>query len=129
MILPAALRYQRELAENATARKAAGVTPDTTLLDAGDRADRQAAGRPGGARVRGQPSRRRQRAGGSQALRNDVLPAMLKVREAADALEAVVDDALAAADLPGDPVHQVTGIARKERLTTPAPRGPARPGS
>ena len=32
MILPAALHYQRELAENATAVKAAGFTPDTTVL-------------------------------------------------------------------------------------------------
>ena len=34
VILPAAVRYQTELAQNVATLKAAGIEPDTTLLEA-----------------------------------------------------------------------------------------------
>ena len=33
MVLPAAIRYQTELAQNVATLKAAGIEPDTTLLE------------------------------------------------------------------------------------------------
>ncbi len=93
-ILPAAMHYQRDLAENATAVKAAGFAPDTavlkqvtdliTKLQAGLTSLESAVGHPGGDDALAEAKH----FGGS------VLPAMLKVREAADGLEAVVDDDL-----------------------------------
>ena len=53
VILPAAVRYQTELAQNVATLKKAGVEPDTTLLEAGQHADfgadRRADGAEGGA--------------------------------------------------------------------------------
>jgi glutamine synthetase len=93
-ILPAALRYQQALAENATAVKAAGFTADTTMLktvtdligklQAGLVGLKSAVGHHGGEGVLAE----------AKHFGNAVLPAMLKVREAADGLEAVVDDSL-----------------------------------
>jgi glutamine synthetase len=93
-ILPAALRYQQALAENATAVKAAGITPDITMLktvseligklQAGIVGLKSATSHHGAADVLAE----------AKHFATAVLPAMLKVREAADSLEAVVDDSL-----------------------------------
>ena len=93
-ILPAALHYQRELAEGATAVKTAGFTPDTAVLkQVTDLIAKLQAGLTG-------LEAATHHHGGDGALAeakhfcSQVLPAMLKVREAADGLEAVVDDDL-----------------------------------
>jgi glutamine synthetase len=93
-ILPAAVHYQSKLAENAIAVKAAGLTPDTTVLkQVTDLIGKLQAGLAGLETAVGHH-------GASDALAEakhfggTVLPAMLKVREAADGLEGVVDDAL-----------------------------------
>jgi glutamine synthetase len=93
-ILPAALHYQTKLAETAAAVKGAGLSPDTTVLkqvseligklQAGLAGLESAVGHHGG----GDALAEAKHFGGT------VLPAMLKVREAADSLEGVVDDAL-----------------------------------
>jgi glutamine synthetase len=93
-ILPAALRYQRELAESATAVKTAGFSVDTTVLkQVSDLVGKLQAGLAGLESATGHHG-----ADGVLAeakhFCNQVLPAMLKVREAADGLEAVVDDDL-----------------------------------
>jgi glutamine synthetase len=88
------MHYQRELAENATAVKAAGFVPDTTILKqvtelvgklhAGLAGLESAASKHGGVGALAE----------AKHFGAAVLPAMLKVREAADGLEAVVDDDL-----------------------------------
>ena len=93
-ILPAAMRYQQALAENAIAVKGAGLTPDTVMLkqvtdliaklQGGLAGLKAAVGHHGGEGVLAE----------AKHFGTAVLPAMLKVREAADALEAVVDDSL-----------------------------------
>ena len=93
-ILPAAMRYQQALAENATAVKAAGFTADTAMLktvtdligklQAGLVGLKSAVSHHGAADVLAE----------AKHFATSVLPAMLKVREAADGLEAVVDDSL-----------------------------------
>ena len=93
MILPAAMRYQTKLAENVAALKAAGVSADTALLtqvtkligelNAGLGALESATAHHGGSVM-----------DEAKTFCNSVLPAMLKLREAADTLEGVVDDAL-----------------------------------
>ena len=93
-ILPAALHYQTKLAENAAAVKGAGLTPDTTVLkQVSDLIGKLQAGLAGletavGHHGAGDALAEAKHFGGT------VLPAMLKVREAADSLEGVVDDAL-----------------------------------
>ena len=94
IILPAALQYQTDLAKNATAVKAAGFVADTTVLtqvtelisklQAGLAGLEVATSHHGG----GDPLAEAKHFGGS------VVPAMLKVREPADGLEAVVADDL-----------------------------------
>jgi glutamine synthetase len=94
IILPAALHYQTDLAANVAAVKAAGLAPDTTVLtqvteligklQAGLNALAAATSHQGG----GDALAEAKHFGGS------VLPGMLKVREAADGLEAVVADDL-----------------------------------
>ncbi len=91
-ILPAAVHYQRKLAESATAVKAAGFSPETTALkQVTDLVGKLQAG------ITGLDTATAHH-GGEGALAEakhfctGVLPAMLKVREAADALEAVVED-------------------------------------
>ena len=93
-ILPAALRYQRELAENANAVKTAGFSAETTVLkQVSDLVGKLQAGLTA---LDGATSHH----GGDGALAEakyfaaSVLPAMLKVREAADSLEGVVEDDL-----------------------------------
>ncbi len=93
-ILPAALRYQRELAETAVAVKASGLTADTAVLkQVTDLVGKLQAGLVGLEAVCSEH-------GGDGALAEakhyctSVLPAMLKVREAADQLEGIVADDL-----------------------------------
>jgi glutamine synthetase len=94
IILPAALRYQRELAEGATAVKTAGFAPDTVVLK--QVTDLIGSLQTGLAGLDSATSKH----GGDNALSEAkhfataVLPAMLKVRQAADSLESVVDDEL-----------------------------------
>jgi glutamine synthetase len=94
MILPAALTYQKQLADNAVSVKAAGLTPDTTALKAVTDLIAKLQTAVGGLKTVASQH------GGSGPLAEAkhfgtaILPAMLKVREAADGLEAIVDDAL-----------------------------------
>jgi glutamine synthetase len=94
IILPAALHYQRELAEGATAVKAAGFTPETTVL----KQVTDLIGKLQGGLAGLESATSHHGADGALAeakhFCSSVLPAMLKVREAADGLEAVVDDDL-----------------------------------
>ncbi|MEO8213466.1 MAG: glutamine synthetase III [Myxococcales bacterium] len=93
-ILPAALRYQSALAENANAVKAAGLAPETALLkQVTELVAKLQSGLSGLTTATAHH-------GGDGALAeakhfcNEVLPAMLKVREAGDALEGVIEDDL-----------------------------------
>ncbi|MCB0946257.1 MAG: glutamine synthetase type III, partial [Mycobacterium sp.] len=93
VILPAAIRYQTELAQNVATLKAAGVDADTRLLQAVSAPITALTGALGGLKdaltghVEGSFE---------EALyaRDSLLPAMAAVREAADALENVVADDL-----------------------------------
>jgi glutamine synthetase len=94
IILPAALRYQGQLAEIVTNVKSAGGTADTSLftqvsgeigkLQAALGALEAATGHHGGDGVLAE----------AKHFCKDVLPAMLKVREAGDSLEGIVADDL-----------------------------------
>ena len=93
-ILPAAVRYQTELATNVSALKAAGVDADLTDLHAVT--ELVVALRTGLAELKTAVDGAHEHEGIAEAtyLRDVVIPAMAKVREAADALEAVVADDL-----------------------------------
>jgi glutamine synthetase len=98
-LLPASLKYQHQLAETANATKAAGIKGGgaaemglkevaeltLTLAEAIDELDktREEADSHGGDHTKH-----------ATYYRDEVVPAMLKVREAADALELIVDDQL-----------------------------------
>ncbi|MEO7033791.1 MAG: glutamine synthetase type III, partial [Polyangiaceae bacterium] len=92
LIIPASIRFQTELANNAIALKAAGVTGDTSLLTkvTGLLADLtgavaaldKAAAHHGAAGVLEE----------AKYFRDAILPAQLKVREIADTLEGIVAD-------------------------------------
>jgi glutamine synthetase len=93
-ILPAVLRYQSVLAENANVVKAAGLSPDTTLLkQVTELIAKLQAGLVGLEAAAGKHV-----ADGLLAEAKHfctaVIPAMFKVREAVDSLEAIVDDDL-----------------------------------
>jgi glutamine synthetase len=92
VVLPAALRYQTELASNAAALKAAGVSGDTTLLTTVTKLIGEIlAGLGSVEAVHGKHVE-----GGlleeSKHYCDTLLPAMLKLRESVDALEGVMDD-------------------------------------
>jgi glutamine synthetase len=92
-ILPVAFKYQTLLAENVAAVKAAGLTPDTAVLkQVTDLIAKLQAG------LAGLETATAHHASDPLAEAKNfctaVLPAMLKVREPADGLESVVDDAL-----------------------------------
>ena len=93
-ILPAAIHYQRKLAESAVAVKAAGLTPDTTVLkqvtDLTAKLQTAISGLDAAAAHHGGDGA----LGEAKHFCNEVLPAMAKVREAADTLEAIVEDEL-----------------------------------
>jgi glutamine synthetase len=92
-ILPAALTYQKQLADNVVSVKAAGFSPDTTTLktvtDLIGKLQSAVAGvkTAHGTHVSGLLPE-------AKHYGTAVLPAMLKVREAADSLESIVDDGL-----------------------------------
>ncbi len=91
-ILPAALRYQTDLANNAIAVKAAGLNPDTSVLKQVSELIAKLQGA-----LDGLGSANGHHGGDglldeAKHFSTAVLPAMLKVREAADALEGLVED-------------------------------------
>ena len=90
-IFPAAMRYQTELANNANALKAAGIKPQTCMLEYITEQIKAL-----GDAVKALTETREHHAHGLLAEAahhcNATLPAMLEVRTAADALEAVVAD-------------------------------------
>jgi len=91
-ILPAALRYQTELANNAAAVKAAGLTGDSAIL----KQVTELIGKLQAGIVALETTAAKHVTEGVLAEAKHfctaVLPAMLKVREAADSLEGIVDD-------------------------------------
>lgn len=93
-ILPAAIRYQTELATNVTALAAAGIAPDKSLLETvtGQIGDLRAGLATLAAALHGLHDHE----GIAEATfaRDEVLPAMAQVRAAADALEGLVADDL-----------------------------------
>ena len=93
-ILPAALRYQTALAENATAVKAAGLTADTTVLK--QVSDLVAKLQAGLVTLEAASGKHVTEGALAEAKHfcTAVLPAMLKVRDAVDSLESVMDDDL-----------------------------------
>jgi glutamine synthetase len=93
-ILPAALRYQRELAETATALKSAGLVPDTTVLKEVTELTAKLQGGLAGLDAATDHHGSDGALAEAKYFCTAILPAMLKVREAADLLEGVVDDAL-----------------------------------
>ena len=94
MILPAAIRYQTEIAESVAALKAAGVATDGALLnqlsDLVNGLQTSVSGLEAVMSHHGAENSLEE----SKYFRSNVLPAMLKVREVADALEGVVADDL-----------------------------------
>jgi glutamine synthetase len=93
-ILPAALRYQTALAKNANAVKAAGLSPDTAVLkQVTDLVTKLQAGLTSLATATGHHGAEGALAE-SKHFCDEVLPAMLKVREVADTLEGVIEDDL-----------------------------------
>jgi glutamine synthetase len=92
LILPSAMRFQTELASNAAAVKAAGVTADTSLLQkvSGLLGDLTAsiAGLEKAAAHHGGSSTFEE----AKHARDAILPAMLKVREVVDTLEGITPD-------------------------------------
>ncbi|MFZ5893440.1 MAG: glutamine synthetase III [Myxococcota bacterium] len=92
-ILPAALRYQKELADNVASVKAAGLTPSTSTAEKVsslivDLEKSIAALESAASHSSSSPLDE------AKHLRDKVLPAMLQVRTAADALESVMADDL-----------------------------------
>jgi glutamine synthetase len=94
MILPAAYRYQGELANTASAMKTAGKSPDTSSLDTVTKLTGQLE-----AGIQGLQSAINHHADGgvlahAKHYRDDVVPAMVKVRSTADELEGIIADDL-----------------------------------
>ena len=93
-ILPAAYRYQGELAQTAAAMKGCGRTPDTSSLDTVT----ELTGQLEGAIKQLQHATEHSASGDVMAhakhYRDEVCPAMLKVRNVADELEGIVADDL-----------------------------------
>ncbi len=92
-ILPAALRYQTELAGNVAAAKAAGITPDTKLLS--DVSSLITALSAGIAKIAAAlDSDHPEGIDGAKWARDTVIPALLETRAAADKLEVTIADDL-----------------------------------
>ncbi|HET6338670.1 MAG TPA: hypothetical protein VFG30_35870, partial [Polyangiales bacterium] len=93
-ILPAAIRYQTELATNAAALKAAGVSGDTSLLTTVTKLIGEVVSGIAGV----ESAHGHHAAGGlleeAKQYCNTLLPSMLKLRESVDTLEGVVDDSV-----------------------------------
>jgi glutamine synthetase len=94
IIMPAAIRYQTELAQNVAALKAAGMEPSTAALQAVSApiADLEA----GVAKLKAALSDHSEESALDEAkhAQEALLPAMAAVRAAADALEGIVADDL-----------------------------------
>jgi glutamine synthetase len=93
-IYPAAAHYQRELAKTATALKEAGFTPDTTVLKQVTELVAKLESSMAGLATATSHHGAADALAEAKHFCTAVLPAMLKVREAADGLEAIVDDDL-----------------------------------
>jgi glutamine synthetase len=93
-IFPAALRYQRDLAESAVALKAAGLPADTTLLQQVSKLSAELLSGVDALETALQRHAEGGLLGEAKAFCHDVLPAMLALRESVDALEGLVDDTL-----------------------------------
>ncbi len=92
IILPAALRYQAELAGNVAAVKAAGLSPTTGVLTQVTKLIGEIE-----SGIAGVESAHGHHAAGGlldecKQYCNSVLPAMLKLRESVDSLESIMDD-------------------------------------
>ncbi|TIC79890.1 glutamine synthetase type III [Nocardioides sp. GY 10113] len=94
IVLPAAIRYQTELAQNVAALKKAGVTPDTTMLEAVSKPLSQLTAAIGELDEAIAGAHEHEGIAEAVYVRDVVLAAMGEVRAAADALEAVVADDL-----------------------------------
>jgi glutamine synthetase len=94
VVLPAALRYQTELAQNVTALKKAGVTPNTGLLDAVSAPIAELAAALGDLKAALGDHSADSAYHEALHARDVLLPAMDAVRTAADVLEGVVADDL-----------------------------------
>jgi glutamine synthetase len=94
VILPSAVRYQTELAQNAAALNAAGISPDTTALV--EITDLIGALRSSLADLKGALEHEADGSITEHGLyaRDSILPAMAAVRVAADSLETIVADDL-----------------------------------
>ena len=110
-ILPAALEYQKQVAQSVAAVKAAGgkSVEGKKMLDALTKLDRR---RSSSAPTSSQHALEHEGNGGAEKhakhFRDVVIPAMAALRETGDELE--LDDPardVAARDVPGDAVHQV----------------------
>ncbi len=93
IILPAAVRYQTELAQNVAALKAAGVAADTTLLETVSAPIAELTAALGTLKTALGTHAEGSLAEATHA-KEELLPAMEAVRTAADALETVVADDL-----------------------------------
>jgi len=93
VILPAAVRYQTELAQNVAALKAAGVATDTTLLEAVSAPIAELTAALGTLKAALGTHAEGSLAEATHA-KDELLPAMEAVRTAADTLETVVADDL-----------------------------------
>ena len=94
IILPAAIRYQGELAGTVAAVKAAGIEPRTLLLEEVTDLLRDLQGNISALEKLVAQNSFKSVAEEAQFKCNKILPAMLAVREVADALEGVVADDL-----------------------------------
>jgi glutamine synthetase len=94
MILPAALHYQTDLAHNASAVKAAGLSPETSVLTQVTELIGKLQASLSGLETATSHHGASDALAEAKHFSGSVLPAMLKVREAADGLEAVVADDL-----------------------------------
>ncbi|TXT20753.1 MAG: glutamine synthetase [Planctomycetota bacterium] len=93
-ILPAAYRYQGELAQTAASMKACGRTPDTSSLDSVTELTGQLEGAIKQLQHAVEHSATGDVLAHAKHYRDEVCPAMLKVRNVADELEAIVADDL-----------------------------------
>jgi len=93
-ILPAALRYQTVLAENANATKAAGITSDTSMLKQVSELIGKLQGSIGALETASGKHVTEGALAEAKHFCTAVIPAMLKVRDVVDTLETIVDDDL-----------------------------------
>ena len=123
IVLPAAIRYQTELATNAGALKAVGIDADLAALDrftALVTALREGLAELGSALAHSAPGAVAE----AEHARDELLPAMSAVRSAADAPRGNRRRRpLAASDLPGDALHPVDRSSAKPEEWPPQSGG------